>query len=265
VTYAIDNARPEALLGLPGWLPIWFRRLALSVFSMPYMLLLTRVAFGTTGARDNYLDGLMLGLGRNLRRKSSTFLPLSPTCECPPRDVDPSAVLFLGPLERRKGFDTLLEAWPGVLTRHPSARLIVCGGGPMQAELDAAMVGSPSIVQFAGASRVRIHELLRESTVLVSFPRTLWRWREQIGLSLPEGISHGCHIVTTRQTGIADWLDEVGQTVIETDAPIEEFSKAIAAALRRPSPVPLEALPLVSGRASAEWWMAGEGDGSGRS
>ena len=260
VTYAIDNAVPEVLLGLPGWMPVWLRRLGLSIFSLPYVLLLDRMAFGTEGAEKNYLGGLMLGLGRNLGKKSRTFLPLSPACDCPNVEKDPNAVLFLGLLEVRKGFDTLLKAWPGVLERLPSARLIVCGTGPLQADLDAAMSAMPSIEQVAGASRPRIHELLRESSVLVSFPRTLWRWREQIGLSLPEGISHGCHIVTTRQTGIADWLEEVGQSVIEPDAPIEAFIDAIVSAIEQPHPVPLADLPEVSGRASAEWWMAGKVD-----
>jgi glycosyltransferase involved in cell wall biosynthesis len=257
VTYAIENAACETLLPLPPSMPRWWRRCAVSLVSLPYVLMLDRVAFGSEAARENYCAGLVLGLGRRVRSRSKTVLPLSPACECHPTAPRRAGlVLYLGPLEPRKGFDTLLSIWNEVVRLQPSARLLVCGSGSLQPQLDAAMAATPTISQHRDANRAHIHACLREAVVLVSLPRTHWRWREQIGLSVTEGLSHGCHIVTTRQTGLADWLERHGQTVVEPDAPPLSMAAALADAVARPRPVSPDHLPSISGRATAEWWMA---------
>lgn len=258
VTYAIENAPPERLMGLPQSIPAAVRLLALRVFTLPLLLSYTRIAFGTQGAADNYLSGVGRALGRRIASRSLVVPPIAPACACvtiADRSTRPPTALFLGPLATRKGFDRLLAAWPAVVRQHPDARLVVCGAGALQPELDLAMADHPSISQEVDASRERIHELLRLSRVLVSLPRAERRWREQIGLSLPEGISHGAHIVTTDQSGISGWLADHGQTIV-VDDDAETVAAALVAALRTPNPVPLDSLPMISGRASAEWWMA---------
>ncbi|MCJ9429147.1 glycosyltransferase family 4 protein [Kordiimonas marina] len=49
---------------------------------------------------------------------------------------DDPLVLSLGRLVRRKGFDTLLAAWPQVLKAVPEAQLAIAGDGPLRAELE---------------------------------------------------------------------------------------------------------------------------------
>jgi phosphatidylinositol alpha-1,6-mannosyltransferase len=44
-------------------------------------------------------------------------------------------VVCVSRLVARKGQDVLLEAWPRVLTRHPGARLLLVGGGPLEGAL----------------------------------------------------------------------------------------------------------------------------------
>lgn len=257
VTYAIENSDPAILLGLPEWIPRRIRRAALSIATAPVNLTLDRIAFGTADARDTYLSGLNSGLARRLGRRSLYFPPLSPACECMEAASAPATgttVLFLGPLAERKGLPRLLAAWPLVQQVRPDARLIVCGSGVLQDHLDEAITADPTISQVRGASRARIHELLRAGEVLVSLPRPERRWKEQIGLSIPEGIAHGCHIVTTDETGIRDWLSSHHQTVVAVDSPAV-VAEAIVQALDHPQPVLLASLPAVSGRAAAEWWM----------
>jgi phosphatidylinositol alpha-1,6-mannosyltransferase len=42
-------------------------------------------------------------------------------------------------LVRRKGQDVLVAAWPQVLARHPEARLLLVGGGPLESDLRRAV------------------------------------------------------------------------------------------------------------------------------
>ncbi len=46
-------------------------------------------------------------------------------------------VLFVGRLAEKKGLGYLIRAFPEVLSRHPDARLIVVGDGPLRAKLEA--------------------------------------------------------------------------------------------------------------------------------
>ncbi|MDF2994255.1 MAG: glycosyltransferase [Microbacterium sp.] len=251
VSYAIENSPVARLLGLPTRIPARLRSFALGLAVLPYSLLIDRIAFGTGGAAENYRFPLspFRGLGA---RRAREFAPLAPACDCTAGEADPDLVLFLGPLEERKGLDTILEAWPLVLAERPSARLVVCGDGPLRSAVDELAESYPSVTRVTGASRGEMHRLLRAATVLVSLPRTTRRWREQIGLSLTEGISHGCHIVTTEETGFAGWLASQRQTVL-SNPEAREAADGIASALGAPQPV--EELPALSGRAQAEWWM----------
>ncbi|WP_254185094.1 glycosyltransferase family 4 protein [Nocardioides panacis] len=49
---------------------------------------------------------------------------------------DAPVVVCTGRLVRRKGQDTLLRAWPAVLDRHPTARLLLVGDGPDRERLE---------------------------------------------------------------------------------------------------------------------------------
>jgi phosphatidylinositol alpha-1,6-mannosyltransferase len=49
---------------------------------------------------------------------------------------DAPVVVCTGRLVRRKGQDTLVRAWPTVLERHPTARLLLVGDGPDRERID---------------------------------------------------------------------------------------------------------------------------------
>jgi glycosyltransferase involved in cell wall biosynthesis len=74
-----------------------------------------------------------------------------------------------------------------------------------------------------------VHELLRTSAVVAMPSVRRPGWREQIGLPLVEGLTHGCRVVTTAETGLADDL---------RDHPLVTFTTpgdpaSLAAGLRR--------------------------------
>ncbi len=61
-------------------------------------------------------------------------------------------VVCVSRLVARKGQDVLVAAWPGVLARHPDARLLLVGGGPAEAALRRAVAarGLSGSVVFTG-------------------------------------------------------------------------------------------------------------------
>lgn len=59
--------------------------------------------------------------------------------------TDMPVVLSAARLVSRKGHDVLLQAWPPVLARHPSARLVIVGGGPMRRRLERRVARSADL------------------------------------------------------------------------------------------------------------------------
>jgi glycosyltransferase involved in cell wall biosynthesis len=82
-------------------------------------------------------------------------------------------------------------------------------------------------------------------------------WREQVGLPIVEGLSYGCTIVTTTETGLAGWLSEHGHRVVAADADDGELAAAVAAALLNPVEDVVASLPDHDGRLAADAWMFG--------
>src|SRR3712207_9132347 len=65
---------------------------------------------------------------------------------------DAPVVVCVSRLVARKGQDVLVAGWPRVLARHPDARLLLVGGGPMEASLrrGVAPLGLNGSVCFTG-------------------------------------------------------------------------------------------------------------------
>ncbi len=166
------------------------------------LLLLDVVVFGTTGADENYRRAF----GWSLRRTRNTVLPsqlgacgvCGPDLVAGPRDA---TVLFLGAPSERKGFGVLMTAWELSGGAERGWRLVVA-----DPHGEAAPTLPPGASIRTRLSRQAVHELLRSSAVVAMPSVRLRRWREQIGLPLVEGLAHGCRVVTTTETGLADDL-----------------------------------------------------------
>lgn len=255
VAYAIENSElnrvPRPLQRLPRWCWIFPARVAVRVIIRQY----DRIAFGSSGARRALADALFSPSRRPhaLRADTCTVAALPSRCGCEGRVRKHSQVLYLGALEPRKGFDILIQAWPNVIARDDHASLVIVGDGPLRGEAEQMQSEHTSVVYVGAQDRRAVHELLRESRVVVLPSQPSHRWREQVGLPLVEALAHDCNIVTTTETGIADWLEASSASVLPVPTAPRQVAEAILDQLKRPEPS--YPLPQVDGRIAADEWL----------
>ena len=137
-------------------------------------------------------------------------------------------VLSVGRLDRVKGHDVLLRAFPRVLDRVPGARLVIVGDGGDRAALAAlaAELGIAQAVRFAGqlrAAEVRGH--LRAARVFVLPSRS-----EGLPIALLEAMAAGVPVVATAAGGTPEVL-EGGCGVLVPPEDAAALGEAVAALL----------------------------------
>ncbi|MDD7936181.1 glycosyltransferase [Actinomycetospora straminea] len=255
-TYAIENldarARlaPRALAHRPV-LGAVVTRLAVVAMGVSLLLGLDAVVFGTSGAAENYRRAF----GWALRRTRQTVLTprLSACSVCGPRVEDVTrepTVLFLGTPSERKGFAVLTAAWERAGASERGWRLVVAD--PSGAT-DRAVPAGVSIV--ADPPRATVHALLRTAAVVAMPSVRRPGWREQIGLPLVEGLTHGCRVVTTTETGLADDLRDHPRVVLTTPGDVADLAAGLRRAMDaddRPAP------PGPRGATKSDvvaWWL----------
>ena len=143
-------------------------------------------------------DYRIIGNGIDVRRFAERGAPLAEL-----QDQRPT-VLFVGRLEKRKGLRFLLRAWPLVLERVPSARLVVVGRGrPLEGyrRFAARQGWSPADVLFAGY--VPSEDLPRyyQAADVFCAPNT---GQESFGIVLLEAMAAGAPIVASDIPGYRD-------------------------------------------------------------
>jgi len=253
VTYAIENNDLDALLfgrRKPQVLVSKILRLALRSF---ISLSFDRIAFGSAGACESYES---LGLSPKVITCRWDELPAANPM--PPARPRSSGAIFVGRLEERKGIEHLISAWSEVEKNLPNASLTIVGGGDLESVVDAWSQERPKSRAWAGEIEHRgVSELINKYTVLVA-PSIRWgRWREQIGLPIGEGLQNGLTVVTTDETGLANWLKSNGHHVV----PVERVSSDLAEVITRAVSLPLsnnavrDSLPSVPGRIAADRWL----------
>lgn len=131
----------------------------------------------------------------------------------------------VGNLTPKKDQATLLAAHAALLRRHPGARLVLVGAGPLEAQLRsrAAELGITDSVLLAG-SRSDVPLLLPGLDVF-----TLSSRQEGLPVALMEAMTSGLPSVVTRVGGMPEVLDDDGQgLLVEPGDPV-----ALAGALGR--------------------------------
>lgn len=258
VSYAIENG------DLPRFLASRFRvspalsRWIVKTATKPLLRNTTRLAFGTVGAKNMYET---LAQKEVSSIESRVFLELmAPCASCRSKSRAPGRVVFLGAFEERKGIAQLINAWPQVADRIPGVSLQILGKGPMESVVRQWARGRTDVQLEVDPSRACIHGSLAGASVVVLMSMPHPRWREQVGLPIVEGLSHGCVVVASSETGISRWLSEHGHVVLDPNN-AQSLDAAIAAALQDPrtAETVIRDLPEHDVRVDADAWLT-DGD-----
>lgn len=257
--YALENHDMGSALGERFRLP---QRMAERIYKTITKLIFSRssrVVFGTRAAQEHY--GKYIALS-SVGAEQRLIWHLPAVCMCVlneeglQKDVD---FLFLGSFEARKGILEVMRAWDEYGIVHPGARLRIVGKGPLAREVEQWVTQRDSASLLIDPPRDEIHRELRSAKVLILPSRTEKFWREQVGLPITEALSHGCLVVTSRDTGLASWLERHGHYVISNPESRDELSGVMAEAAantRTPQSVMAD-LPERDGRAMADEWLRG--------
>lgn len=257
VFYSLENNTPGRALFGNSAVPKVIRQVFVWFLGLVVSLLVDRVAFGSEGAARAY--GQMKTL-RIADKCVITALPARPplgTSMRPPEPSSPST-LFVGGLEYRKGISLLMEAWVRVEEEEPAATLTIIGSGPLRAEVEDWVAERPSSRRYLGqVPHEELSEHYAAADVLAAPSIRDGRWREQIGLQLRESLSHGLTVVSSDETGLADWLRQHDHRVIELDNLSSQLAGQLIGALRHPLPRSSvrDSLPDVDGRVAADAWL----------
>lgn len=249
VFYAIENNDPDtALLGTRK-VPRWLSALLRGAIGLSARWLIDAVVYGSEGSRRAYQS---LPLVRGVHAALIEELPGRPTGPALPGDR--RGAVFVGALESRKGVPALMEAWEAIEAGHPDRQIRIIGNGELVSQVRTWSNDNPAQRIFLGQlPHDQVHDILIQSSVLVAPSRREGRWREQIGLPIKEALQAGLTVVSTPDTGLADWLITNGHHVEQIDA----LAGALAAALDAPlDPAEvIRALPELDGRVAADHWL----------
>jgi glycosyltransferase involved in cell wall biosynthesis len=174
-------------------------------------------------------------------------------------------VLTLGRMdarERDKGFDELLEVWPGLAAGHPDLRLMLAGDGDDRPRLEAkaATMSLPAPALFPGyLPEAEKADHLRLADVFALCGR-----QEGFGIVLLEALACGIPCVaSTRDASKEALLDGAMGELADPDDP-DSLTGALERALARPKgevPAELAAFDVSAYRArlaaALEGWLAG--------
>ncbi len=121
---------------------------------------------------------------------------------------DCTVVLFAGKFERKKCPDRLISTFCRVMTKRPDLRLLVVGGGSLEAILKSTAAGNRGIrfLPFQNQTEIPVIYRVGDVTTLPSSHDETW------GLCLNESMASGRPVLVTDQVGAARDLVISGET-----------------------------------------------------
>jgi glycosyltransferase involved in cell wall biosynthesis len=257
VTYAIENQPPSQSISAYFHIPLGLAKVACTPIVMLLCCSMTRIAFGTSQAFDVYRE--VLG-SRGLRLQTKVFEAVEPPCALCEQELGlkDRSIVFLGAFEDRKGITRLTAAWDLAQGQQSlNSQLVIPGKGQLEDQVSAFAWSHSNVALILDPTRAEIHHYLSRASVLVLLSQRTKTWREQVGLPILEGLSHGCHIVASSDTGISSWLEQNGHTVLSSTSDPIAILTALSQAISDETSLlsRLSRLPSNSQREEAQNWL----------
>jgi glycosyltransferase involved in cell wall biosynthesis len=252
---AIENASPETIAATVPLLPARASLLVLRLLVRVHLSLLDELWYATRDARQAHVALFGRDPVQFVDGGGVAELPVV-RCGCLAEEsaATTDEFVYAGAFEERKGLRLLLGAWTELEARSDVGRLSLIGSGPLRDDLVTAAAGLSRVEVVEMPAREEIHSRLRRAHGVVLLSQRDGRWREQIGSVIQEGLSHGCAVVTTDETGLAAWLAEQGHAVVPADALPAAVAEELLTVLKAPRTPPCD-IPLTRAAPADRWWF----------
>ena len=152
----------------------------------------------------------------------------------PPRDdalgeslvltADDIVIGYIGSFYDDEGIDDLIAAMPALVAAQPRARLLLVGGGPMEAALKAQAAASPAAAQIHFVGRVPHHEVERYYSLIdiLAYPRKKMRLTDLVTPLKPlEAMAQGKLVAASDVGGHRELIEDGATgTLFAPDDPV---------------------------------------------
>lgn len=152
----------------------------------------------------------------------------------PPRDdalgeslvltADDIVIGYIGSFYDYEGIDDLIAAMPALVAAQPRARLLLVGGGPMEAALKAQAAASPAAAQIHFVGRVPHHEVERYYSLIdiLAYPRKKMRLTDLVTPLKPlEAMAQGKLVAASDVGGHRELIEDGATgTLFAPDDPV---------------------------------------------
>jgi glycosyltransferase involved in cell wall biosynthesis len=141
---------------------------------------------------------------------------------------DESMLLYVGRLAAEKNLHLLLEGWQRVFARHPRARLVVVGTGPLE---EALQTDVPAGVILAGVRTGPELSAIYAAADCFAFPSST----ETFGNVLLEAMSSGLPALAVRAGGVLDFAVHGVNAWLVTPDSVPALAEGLEALLDDPA------------------------------
>ncbi len=138
-------------------------------------------------------------------------------------------LLTVNRLQPRKRVDILITALPLVLKEYPKIKVFIVGTGPEEEKLKRLVVslGLEKVVEFCGyVKEENLPDFYSQADIYIHLAKN-----EPFGLSVLEALSFGLPVVSVKEGGVAELVEE-GETGLFCEPEKEDLAKKILFLLR---------------------------------
>lgn len=137
---------------------------------------------------------------------------------------------FVGAIDKRKGVHLIIEAFPEVLKKVPSAHLIIVGSGQNDAEIEQKILNlniSGNATRFPWVNHEEVVKILSISDVFLYPSISHEGWEEQFGYAMAEASLMGLSVISTQSGSIEDVIQDGKTGILVPPDNAEALSEAM--------------------------------------